>query len=53
MVGNGMKPGKKSWEELVRAASSETDPEKIASLAEEIFAALEEREQSAGVQRNT
>lgn len=46
MVNNGSKPRHKSWEELVTAASHETDPEKVASIAEEIFAALEEREQS-------
>ena len=48
MVNNGSKPRNKSWEELVTAASQETDPEKVASIAEEIFAALEEREQSQG-----
>ena len=48
MVNYGSKPRNKSWEELVTAASQETDPEKVASIAEEIFAALEEREQSQG-----
>ena len=47
MVNNGTKPPKKTWEELVMAASMETDPEKVASIAEEIFAALEERERAA------
>ena len=37
---------KKTWQELASAASTETDPEKIAMIAEEIFAALEERERS-------
>lgn len=37
---------KKTWEELASAASKETDSEKIAAIAEEIFAALEERERS-------
>lgn len=46
MSNNGTKPPKKSWEELVTAASMETDPEKVASIAEEIFAALEERERT-------
>lgn len=41
---NGAKSAKKSWEELVTAAAMETDPEKVAYIAEEIFAALEERE---------
>jgi len=35
---------KKTWEELIAAASMETDPEKLATMMEEIFAALEERE---------
>ncbi len=43
---NGTKAPKKSWEELVTAASMETDQEKVASIAEEIFAALEERERT-------
>jgi hypothetical protein len=37
---------KKPWQELVAAASVEADPEKLALLMEEIFAALEERERS-------
>ena len=48
MVNNGSKPRKKSWEELVMAASQETDPDKVAGIAEEIFAALEERELRGG-----
>jgi len=37
---------KKSWEELTTSASREKDSEKLAFLMEEIFAALEEREQN-------
>ncbi len=37
---------RKTWEELVILAAKETDPEKVASIAEEIFAALEERERT-------
>jgi hypothetical protein len=48
MVNSGSKRGKKTWDELVTAASIETDPEKVANIAEEIFAALEERERSEG-----
>jgi hypothetical protein len=40
---DGMQRRKKTWEELVAAASLETDPEKLAMTMEEIFAALEER----------
>jgi len=36
----------KTWEELVSAASMETDPEKLATMMEEIFAALDERERT-------
>ncbi len=46
MANNGTKTPKRSWEELLTAASMETDPEKVASIAEEIFAALEERERT-------
>ena len=35
---------KRSWEELMAAASLETDPEKLGTIMEEIFASLEERE---------
>jgi hypothetical protein len=44
MLTDGPKGSKKTWEELTVAASMETDPEKLATLMEEIFAALEERE---------
>lgn len=44
MSGEGPKQIKKPWEELVAAASMETDPEKLGTIMEEILAALEERE---------
>ena len=37
---------RKKWDELASAASKETDPDKVAVIAEEIFAALEERERT-------
>jgi hypothetical protein len=46
MLGDGWMQRRKTWEELASAASTETDPEKIAMIAEEIFAALEERERT-------
>jgi 23S rRNA maturation mini-RNase III len=46
MLSNGPTQRKKTWKELASAASKETDPEKIATIVEEIFAALEEREQT-------
>jgi len=46
MLGDGPKPIEKTWEELAAAASTETDPEKLAMILEEIFAALEKRERS-------
>jgi hypothetical protein len=46
MLNHGSRQHKRTWEELASAASKETDPEKIAMLAEEIFAAIEERERS-------
>jgi hypothetical protein len=42
----------KTWEELVSAASMETDPEKLATMMEEIFAALEERERTPSPPQN-
>jgi len=42
----------KTWEELVSAASMETDPEKLATMLEEIFAALEERERTLSLPQN-
>jgi|HubBroStandDraft_6_1064221.scaffolds.fasta_scaffold1336550_2 hypothetical protein len=44
MLNDGRKPRRKTWEELAASASTETDQEKLASIMEEIFAALEERE---------
>jgi hypothetical protein len=46
MPSNGPTQRRKTWEELASAASKEADPEKIATIMEEIFAALEEREQT-------
>jgi len=46
MLKDGSRQRKKTWEELASAASKETNPEKIAMIAEEIFAALEERERT-------
>lgn len=46
MLSDGSRQRKKTWEELTSAASKETDPEKIAMIAEELFAALEERERN-------
>jgi len=42
----------KTWEELVSAASMETDPEKLATMMEEIFAALDERERTPSLPQN-
>lgn len=39
-------PKQRSWEALAAAAAAETDPEKLGSILEEIFAALEEREKT-------
>ncbi len=44
MASVGPKQVKKTWEELIVTASLETDPEKLGTIMEEIFAALEERE---------
>ncbi len=46
MLSDGPEQLKKTWEELTSAASMETDPEKVATIMEEIFAALEERERT-------
>ena len=46
MLSDGPKQLKKTWEELAAAASMETDPERLATIMEEIFAALEERERT-------
>jgi len=50
MLKDGSRQYKKTWEELTSAASKETNPEKIAMIVEEMFAALEERER-AGLKR--
>jgi hypothetical protein len=47
MLSDDSKGSKKTWEELTVAASMETDPEKLATLMEEIFAALEARERNS------
>jgi len=52
MLGDGPKPLEKTWEELAAAASTETDPEKLAMVLEEIFAALAKRERSLSPPRN-
>lgn len=52
MLSNGPKRLKKTWEELVAAASMETDPEQLAITMEEIFAALEERERTLSLSQN-
>jgi uncharacterized protein YllA (UPF0747 family) len=53
MVSDGPKKRlDKNWEELVAAASLETDPEKLATMLEEIFAALEERERTLSLRQN-
>ncbi|MGA3091881.1 MAG: hypothetical protein ABSD75_25010 [Terriglobales bacterium] len=46
MLSDAPEQPKKSWEQLAAAASLETDPEKLATIMEEIFAALEERERN-------
>jgi hypothetical protein len=53
MVSDGpKKPPEKTCDELVAAASVETDPEKLATMLEEIFAALEERERILSLPQN-
>ena len=52
MLSDGTQPRKKTWEELVAAASTETDPEKLAMTMEEIFAALEARGRSLSLPQN-
>jgi hypothetical protein len=52
MLSDGPKRPDKSWEQLVAAASIETDPEKLATIMEEIFAALEERERTLNQPQN-
>ncbi len=52
MLSEGPKRVEKTWEELVAAASLETDPEKLGTILEEIFAALEERERTLSPPQN-
>jgi hypothetical protein len=52
MLSDGPKRIKKTWEELVAAAAMETDPETIATIMEEIFAALEKRERILSLSHN-
>ena len=52
MLSDGPKRLDKTWEELAAAASIETDPEKLAMILEEIFAALEERERTLSLRQN-
>lgn len=52
MLSDGPKRLKKTWEELAAAASMEADPEKLATIMEEIFAALEERERAQSLSQN-
>jgi|GraSoi2013_115cm_1033766.scaffolds.fasta_scaffold14302_1 hypothetical protein len=52
MRSDGPKRLEKTWEELATAASMETDPEKLATILEEIFAALEERERTLSLPQN-
>lgn len=46
MLSDGPKRLRKTWQELTTAACTETDPERLANIMEEIFAALEERQQT-------
>jgi hypothetical protein len=52
MLSDDPKRLKKTWEELVAVAAMETDPEKLATIMEEIFAALEERERVLSLSQN-
>jgi hypothetical protein len=52
MPSEGPKQAEKTWEELVAAASLEADPEKLGTILEEIFAALEERERTLSLPQN-
>jgi mannitol/fructose-specific phosphotransferase system IIA component (Ntr-type) len=47
MISDAPTQRNKTWEELASAASKETDPDEVATIAEEIFAALEERERTS------
>jgi hypothetical protein len=52
MLSDGPKRLKKTYAELAAAASMETDPEKLGTILEEIFAALEERERILSLPQN-
>jgi len=52
MLADSPKQAKKTWEELLAAATSENDPEELGAIMEEIFAALEERGQSTSPPQN-
>ena len=52
MLSDGSVPRKKTWEQMAAAASAETDPEKLALIMEEIFAALAERERILALSQN-
>ena len=45
-------PRKRTWDELTAAASTVTDPEELATILEEMLAALEEREQAQTLVHN-
>jgi hypothetical protein len=51
MLSDGQKRPR-TLEELAAATSVETDPEKIATILEEILAALEERERTLSLPQN-
>ncbi len=54
MVSDGPKKQlEKTWDELVAAASVETDSEKLGTMMEQIFAALEARERSVSLRQNS
>jgi hypothetical protein len=46
MPTDGPKRLEKTWEDLTAAAATETDPEKLGTILEEILAALEERQRT-------
>jgi len=52
MLSDGPKRLKKTWDELTAAASTETDPETLGTILEEILAALEERLSGTGNANN-
>ncbi len=52
MTSDAPKQAQKPWEELIAAASLETNPEKLGMMMEEIFAALEERERALSRSHN-